>query len=64
MATNVIPFQRRGTNIGYAPGVVPFDSRNPVHVEAWNTLFAIGWSEQRFREKERREHATSLECVK
>lgn len=64
MASNVIPFQKKNTNAGYAPGVVPFDSSNPDHIRAWNTLFALGWSEQRFRGKERFERPTSLECVK
>lgn len=58
--SNIIPFKQRGTNAEYAPGVAPFDSNNPAHIRAWNTLFALGWSEQRFSEK----HVTSLECVK
>lgn len=33
--------------LAYAPGVVPFDRTNPAHVRAWNTLFRLGWQEQR-----------------
>ena len=61
---NVIPFQRHSNIVGYAPGVIPFDSTNPSHVQAWNALFQLGWSDQRFRERELMERATSLECVK
>jgi len=66
MASNVIPFRALRANQApaYAPGVIPFDPHNPDHVRAWNTLFELGWSEQRFREMERRERAGSLECVK
>lgn len=45
--SNVLPFKRPDEPLAYAPGVVPFDRSNPVHVRAWNTLFALGWSEQR-----------------
>lgn len=57
MAANVIPFRAPAANGGYAPGVTPFDASNPMHIHAWNTLFALGWSERRFRDKERRERS-------
>lgn len=53
--TNVVAFRRDHAALGYAPGVVPFDVGNPAHVQAWNTMFALGWSELRFQEKARRE---------
>lgn len=37
--------------LAYGHGVTPFDRSNPVHIRAWNTLFALGWSEQRSRER-------------
>lgn len=37
--------------LAYAPGVIPFDRTNPVHVRAWNTLFALGWSERKAQEE-------------
>lgn len=40
----IIPFQPR--HAGYDPGVVPFDSGNPDHIRAWNSLFAMARSEQ------------------
>lgn len=49
--SNVLTFKRPEEPLAYAPGVVPFDRSNPVHVRAWNTLFALGWSEQRARER-------------
>jgi hypothetical protein len=51
MASNIIPFQRptaKEEPLAYAAGVAPFDRTNPVHIRAWNTLFALGWSEQRW----------------
>jgi len=53
MASNVIPFPPRAANDNgrdpppFAPGVVPFDYSNPVHIRAWNTIFALGWAEKR-----------------
>jgi hypothetical protein len=44
--------------LAYLPGVTPFDRSNPVHVRAWNTLHQLGWSEQRFQERERRGNET------
>lgn len=44
--SNVIPFARRPKPLTFAPGVVPFDAANPVHVRAWNGLFALGKTEQ------------------
>lgn len=41
--------------LAFLPGVAPFDRSNPAHVRAWNTLHQLGWSEQRFQERERRE---------
>lgn len=43
--SNVLTFKRPDEPLAYAPGVVPFDRSNPVHIRAWNTLFAIGWRE-------------------
>lgn len=63
MASNVIPFQQRHTNIGYSPGVVPFDISNPAHVHAWNMLFQLSWSGERFLSRERVERTTSLESA-
>ena len=45
--------KRRGP--GYAPGTPPFDPSNPAHVEAWNTICALGRSEARFQAMEQRE---------
>lgn len=55
MASNVISFRKPEINepLAYAPGVVPFDRSNPTHIRAWNTIFALGWSEQRARENGR-----------
>lgn len=44
--------------LAFLPGVAPFDRSNPAHVRAWNTLHQLGWSEQRFQERERRESET------
>jgi hypothetical protein len=55
--SNVVPFRQRTMTPAYAVGVTPFDPFNPAHVEAWNTLFQLGWSEAKFRDKERRERA-------
>jgi len=52
MASNILQFRPRpGNPLDYAPGVAPFDRSNPAHIGAWNTLFALGWSEQRAAEK-------------
>lgn len=40
--SNIVPFQRREEPLAYAAGVVPFDRSNPVHVRAWNTMYALG----------------------
>ncbi|WP_156370359.1 hypothetical protein [Novosphingobium sp. Leaf2] len=60
MAGNVIPIRARAAKSGYAPDVVPFDSSNPAHINAWNTLFALGWAESKFRDKERRERTARV----
>ena len=52
---NVIPFTRRPAPVAFAPGVVPFDVGNPVHVRAWNSLFAFGQSEQAYSADQRKE---------
>jgi hypothetical protein len=52
--SNVILFtaaSKKAEPLAYAPGVVPFDRSNPVHVRAWNTLFALGWSELKAEER-------------
>ncbi len=56
---------RRQPRTGYAAGVPPFDPTNPAHIEAWNSIFALGRSEIRFREMERRARAerTGFEVV-
>lgn len=43
---NVVPFTRRPEPVAFAPGVVPFDATNPAHVNAWNSVFALGRAEQ------------------
>ena len=53
MATNVVPFPAPPANrepLAYAKNVTPFDRSNPAHVQAWNTLFALGWAEKRAQE--------------
>jgi len=50
---NVVPLMRPSDPLAYAPGVTPFDRSDPVHIQAWNTLFALGWSERRFAQRER-----------
>jgi len=50
---NVVPLKRLADPLAYAPGVTPFDRSDPVHIHAWNTLFALGWSERRFAQRER-----------
>lgn len=64
--SNVVPFRQRTVIPAYAAGVAPFDPFNPAHVEAWNALFQLGWSEAKFRDKERRERAnhTGMEVVR
>lgn len=62
---NILPFRSRAERPAFAPGVVPFDRDNPAHVNAWNTLFAMGWAETKFRDKERQERSerVGLEVV-
>lgn len=48
----ILPFRRPVEPLAYDPGVVPFDRSNPVHIRAWNALYALGWSEQRALERE------------
>lgn len=50
--SNILPFHRPDEPLAYSPGVAPFDRSNPVHVRAWNALFALGWSEQRAQERD------------
>lgn len=58
---NVISLaDRRQPRISYAAGVPPFDPTNPAHIEAWNSICALGRSEIRFRELERRERADRI----
>jgi hypothetical protein len=52
---NVVPFERPRDPLAYAPGVPPFDRHNPVHVQAWNAMYAFGQSELRARERGERE---------
>lgn len=50
MSANVLPFARPGQQAvgpAYDPGVPAFDPMNPAHVTAWNTIVALGRSEQR-----------------
>lgn len=49
MAAEIIPFAPRPANepLAYNAGVVPFDRSNLAHIRAWNTLFGLGWAEQR-----------------
>jgi hypothetical protein len=50
---DVIPIRPRSDEpLAYAPGVTPFDRTNPAHIRAWNTIFALGWSEKRRLERE------------
>jgi hypothetical protein len=37
----------------YLPGVKPFDPTNPAHIQAWNTIHQLGWSELRAAERNR-----------
>jgi hypothetical protein len=50
-ASNIVQFTPREEPLAFAPGVPPFDRTNPVHVRAWNTMVALGWSEQRAQER-------------
>lgn len=49
--------RRRGeaAQLRYLPGVTPFDPSNPTHIRAWNTIHQLGWSDQRWKEREGRE---------
>lgn len=55
MASNVVPFRRPEEPLAFAPGVVPFDRGNPAHVRAWNSIFELGWAEERAQERRERE---------
>ncbi|MBO9380016.1 hypothetical protein GG804_24930 [Sphingomonas histidinilytica] len=52
--SNVVQFRRPATKPAYAPGVVPFDSNNPSHIEAWNALFEFRTVAQRYQVDEDR----------
>ncbi len=53
--SNVVPIRSRVPEkepLAFAPGVAPFDRSNPAHIKAWNTIFALGWSERNTIERE------------
>jgi hypothetical protein len=57
---DIIPIRARPNNpLAYAPGVPPFDRANPTHVQAWNAMVALGWSEQRAIEREAKRVSSS-----
>ncbi len=50
MASHIIPFRRHDPQpdpLAYAEGVAPFDRSNAAHIQAWNTIWAIGLSERK-----------------